>query len=125
MKNKKSQIEYKVIWDEESECFVASISSSDIIGCGDSEEEALLHLKNHLADEADKPRKRPGRPKKFKQKIAPEVTEETLQKIALLKEIFGGSLNSQGDVIDESIRIFYDFASKIKRDMPDNLGKVA
>lgn len=50
----------KIIWSEEDECFVASVtdSDSDIIGCGDTEDEARRHLENHLKDECLTPRKK-------------------------------------------------------------------
>lgn len=48
----------KVHWNHEDECFVAITEESDLIGCGDTKEEAIKHLKNHLLDEEETPRKR-------------------------------------------------------------------
>lgn len=84
-------ISFQIHWNEEDESFVAQSNSSDLIGCGDTEEEAITHLKNHLRDESETPCKMPGRPAKYKQKIGPEFTEETLEKIALIKDTFSSN----------------------------------
>ncbi len=47
-----------VDWSEEDECYVATIANSDLIGCGDTPEEAEAHLKNHIMDEMETPRKK-------------------------------------------------------------------
>ncbi|MDX1919447.1 MAG: hypothetical protein SFU25_01790 [Candidatus Caenarcaniphilales bacterium] len=110
----KKNISFEIHWNEEDECFIASTEDSDLIGCGDTEEEAIIHLKNHLSDESETPRKKPGRPAKHKQKIGPEVKEETIEKIALIKETFSADFESQGDVIDESVKFYYQWISKVQ-----------
>ena len=104
---------FSVKWDEEDQCFVATTEDSDLIGCGDSAIEADQHLQNHLKDESETPRKKAGRPKKFKQKIGPEVSEETMEKLAFLKESFP-SFESQGDIIDEAVSFLYQSVSRVQ-----------
>jgi hypothetical protein len=110
---KQSLKNYNVHWNEEDQCFIASAENSDLIGCGHSSAEALQHLENHLKDELETPRKTAGRPKKFKQKIGPEVSEETIEKLAFLRESFP-AFESQGDIIDEAISYFYQSVSRMQ-----------
>jgi hypothetical protein len=104
---------FNIKWDEEDQCFIASTENSDLIGCGDSAIEAIQHLQNHLKDENETPRKKAGRPKKFKQKIGPEVSEETVEKLIFLKKSFP-SFESQGDIIDEAVSSLYQSISRIQ-----------
>ena len=104
---------FNVKWNEEDQCFIASTEDNDLIGCGDSLIEAVQHLQNHLKDESETPRKKAGRPKKFKQKIGPEVLEETIEKLAFLKESFP-SFESQGDIIDEAVSFLYQSVSRVQ-----------
>lgn len=103
---------FNINWNEEDQCFIASTEDSDLIGCGDSAVEAVQHLQNHLKDENETPRKKAGRPPKFKQKIGPEVAQETIEKLAFLKESFP-SFESQGDIIDEAVNSLYQSISRV------------
>lgn len=46
-----------VTWSVEDDCFIATAEGTDLIGCGDTEAEAEMHLRNHLLDEKETPRK--------------------------------------------------------------------
>jgi len=111
---------FNVKWNEEDQCFVASTEGSDLIGCGDSVVEAVQHLQNHLKDDSETPRKKAGRPKKFKQRIGPEVSEETIQKLAFLKESFPG-FESQGHIIDEAVSLLYQSFSSVQSKIKHSL----